>query len=581
MQIAPFSQTKNDGTYESAFGVYQPQAGTHVLIVCEKPGDPSFCEAFTRMLGNECHWSPPQEPGEMEDQFCRNLEQTFEKLDQIGRPENFHLIVAVHLNGFWWSAAMGSQRAVVDHYDRIGPLTAEETRTTSQGDLVSVTGPFQLQAKDTLILANRNLLDHLDRQAAHDLLRSDKPFSQLGAALVKAAFVAEDDDIVLISARPKGNKRLQKGQTVVRGTAKKKAEKAGIGVVTSTSAKQNAAERESSFRGLALLWFFGLIATAIHFFWLLEPRLQETPSEPPAPPQAVQQAQDFEDPVFYDQVGPCKENTGLLDRQSRTDFIQGLQEQLVMNDADRVAADSSETEFRAEYEGKIRDEGRWASYLQSLVDDLVRAFPEQALSFKVYWVDDPLENAFALPNGSIYVFRGLTESLENEAQAAFVLSHEIGHVVLHHGLPRLRMKVTQVEMIDKALATLGTLPFSVPQEIEADYFAVTAMSKSGYSPYQAVRLMEAWLQEETETSAGSADEKTAENRSTETNIIGQVLDMAGDTLAELSQTHPDYQERVCNVKTYLNTYYKDRKREDNYVGTLNFMLSMPKSKRMY
>ncbi|HLT48516.1 MAG TPA: M48 family metalloprotease [Rubricoccaceae bacterium] len=47
-------------------------------------------------------------------------------------------------------------------------------------------------------------------------------------------------------------------------------------------------------------------------------------------------------------------------------------------------------------------------------------------------LDSPVVNAFALPGGYIYVTRGLLAHLDNEAQLAVVLGHEIGHVLGQH-----------------------------------------------------------------------------------------------------------------------------------------------------
>lgn len=47
-------------------------------------------------------------------------------------------------------------------------------------------------------------------------------------------------------------------------------------------------------------------------------------------------------------------------------------------------------------------------------------------------LDSPVPNAFALPGGFVYVTRGLLAHLDNEAQLAVVLGHEIGHVLGRH-----------------------------------------------------------------------------------------------------------------------------------------------------
>src|SRR6185436_10736392 len=47
-------------------------------------------------------------------------------------------------------------------------------------------------------------------------------------------------------------------------------------------------------------------------------------------------------------------------------------------------------------------------------------------------------NAFAGPNGYIFVTRGALSRMENEAQLAGVLAHEVTHVLHHHGLQAVK-----------------------------------------------------------------------------------------------------------------------------------------------
>ncbi len=66
---------------------------------------------------------------------------------------------------------------------------------------------------------------------------------------------------------------------------------------------------------------------------------------------------------------------------------------------------------------------------QSLVPDWAEA--EQA-RFNFAIVDDPDINAFAMPDGTVVVHTGLLAALENEAQLATVLGHEIAHITHKH-----------------------------------------------------------------------------------------------------------------------------------------------------
>lgn len=69
--------------------------------------------------------------------------------------------------------------------------------------------------------------------------------------------------------------------------------------------------------------------------------------------------------------------------------------------------------------------------------------PNLPWSFQV--VDDPAVNAFALPGGFIFVTRGLMTHLNNEAELASVIGHEIGHVTAKHSVQQMsRAQVAQL-----------------------------------------------------------------------------------------------------------------------------------------
>ena len=59
------------------------------------------------------------------------------------------------------------------------------------------------------------------------------------------------------------------------------------------------------------------------------------------------------------------------------------------------------------------------------------------LPWEFHVVDDASVNAFALPGGFIYVTRGLMASINDEAELATVLGHEIGHVTYRHSVQQI------------------------------------------------------------------------------------------------------------------------------------------------
>jgi predicted Zn-dependent protease len=111
-------------------------------------------------------------------------------------------------------------------------------------------------------------------------------------------------------------------------------------------------------------------------------------------------------------------------------------------------------------------------------------------------------NAFAAPGGYIVVTLGLYQLLENEAQLAAVLAHEIAHVVRKHHLKALQktmkrdvwsdLAVDAVEdkqdsktvqkLINSGLQ-LYTTGLDRKFEFEADLLAVVLAARAGYDPY--------------------------------------------------------------------------------------------------
>jgi predicted Zn-dependent protease len=81
--------------------------------------------------------------------------------------------------------------------------------------------------------------------------------------------------------------------------------------------------------------------------------------------------------------------------------------------------------------------------------------PNLPWSFRV--IDDPVVNAFAVPGGFIYVTRGILGYMDNEAQLAAVLGHEIGHVTARH----TAQQITRSQLAQGALVVGSVLSETV------------------------------------------------------------------------------------------------------------------------
>jgi len=161
-------------------------------------------------------------------------------------------------------------------------------------------------------------------------------------------------------------------------------------------------------------------------------------------------------------------------------------------------------------------------------------------SYRVTLLNSGLVNAFALPDGRLYVTRGLLALTNDVSEVASVLAHEIAHVTAQHAIERQELESRSVlvsrvraEVLNnpgaaqlvRDQAQVAIASFSRNQELEADQIGVKTLSKSGFDPYGAHRFLVAM-----ERNAEIVD-KAAEARAT-----AQGLDF--------SATHPTTPERI-------------------------------------
>lgn len=166
--------------------------------------------------------------------------------------------------------------------------------------------------------------------------------------------------------------------------------------------------------------------------------------------------------------------------------------------------------------------------------------------FTVTLLNSPVNNAFAIPGGYVYVTRQLMALMNDEAELAGVLGHEIGHVAAQHGQRRqqtaqrnaiggtllqvltgaLLGDSTIAGLLQKGIGTgsqLLTLKFSRTQEYEADDLGIRYLSRGGYDP-RALSTMLASL---------------AAQSSLDARVTGNARSMP-----EWASTHPDPASRV-------------------------------------
>jgi predicted Zn-dependent protease len=154
--------------------------------------------------------------------------------------------------------------------------------------------------------------------------------------------------------------------------------------------------------------------------------------------------------------------------------------------------------------GGVYREARLQEAIEKTVDKLVAASERPEQKYDVTILNSAAVNAFALPNGELYVTRGLIALANDNSELASVLAHEMAHVIARHAAIRddqqrqaaLVNRVATDVLSDPQLGALALAKskialanFSRAQEFEADGIGVGIAARAGFDPYGAERFL--------------------------------------------------------------------------------------------
>jgi predicted Zn-dependent protease len=194
--------------------------------------------------------------------------------------------------------------------------------------------------------------------------------------------------------------------------------------------------------------------------------------------------------------------------------------------------------------GFLYNESELDNYLNRIVTKLQAHSIAPDFRIQIKILKDPNLNALAYPNGVIYIHTGILARMDNEAQLAALISHEMTHCTHRHSLRITRSikdrpayiatvqdtlaRISAVQEVARLLGATGSMAavsgYNRELEREADLVGLDLMAKANYDSSEALKLFE-HLKQEIET------EKLKEPF-----FFG---------------THPNVQQRIANVKIWL------------------------------
>ena len=218
----------------------------------------------------------------------------------------------------------------------------------------------------------------------------------------------------------------------------------------------------------------------------------------------------------------------------------------VAEDENRLWQRAAEEQAILESSGIIYRDPALEDYLHQIAGKLQPLEIRQKYNFRIRLIKDPYLNAFAFPNGVIYLHTGILSRLDNEAQLAALLAHEMTHCTHRHALRAfsglknesslilsLKQAVAKIASTGDLLDLFGTTAsmaaingYAQHFETEADMVGLQLIAEAGYDPAEALKLFEHLNQE-----------------------------LKSENLKEpfFFATHPQLQKRIENCKGFLDT----------------------------
>ncbi len=145
--------------------------------------------------------------------------------------------------------------------------------------------------------------------------------------------------------------------------------------------------------------------------------------------------------------------------------------------------------------------GRWLDEIGDRLRSCVKK-RDRRFTFQIFKADEA--NAFALPGGFIWVTESLIQQCQGNAdEIAFILGHEMGHVIRKHAMDRM-MTSSMLDMALRAapggvlmrsqfggvLRELLNKGYSQDQELDADSLGVRLCRSAGFEAQAAIQMLE-------------------------------------------------------------------------------------------
>ena len=187
----------------------------------------------------------------------------------------------------------------------------------------------------------------------------------------------------------------------------------------------------------------------------------------------------------------------------------------------------------------------WQKYIEDIGRKIAAVSERPNYHYRYYIVESSIVNAFAVPDGSIFITPGLLKLIgQDQLALAGVLAHETGHIARRHGAETLQsqlgygmlsfiifgMENSAAKQAGSMTSQLMDLGYGREMELEADVCAVRYLARLGYSPDSSLEFLRS--------------------------ILPLEKDQRDVTIEKYLRSHPPTTERIRYVENYILQHLK-------------------------
>lgn len=180
------------------------------------------------------------------------------------------------------------------------------------------------------------------------------------------------------------------------------------------------------------------------------------------------------------------------------DFEKAEDASMLSEGEKRLWSQSNDAAIAIRRSGKLMPHESANQHINNIAHDL---FPEFKNEIKIEIIKSPILNAFAFPNGRLYIHSGIIAAAENDSQLAAVVAHEVAHFTKRHSAKNrisaanttsfiIFMNLMGIPLLGEFIGLSSIAGFSRDLEREADMEAITRMHASGYDITEAKKIFE-------------------------------------------------------------------------------------------